>query len=462
LVETTRLDRASQSIKHRLPSTNLSNKLSKQQDALLPASHSQQHYGSFRDCLRAPIHKWFTYPAGYSYKLVEAKISENSLNGESLVADPFLGTGTTSLAARMMGIPSLGIEAHLFVHWVAKLKLHIEYDLETVSEQLGRVLRTASSLQEDIDTDGLWPALVYKCFTNENLRKLGALRAALLAEDQESPETNFLKLALTATLRIVTTAGAGWPYIAPSKYQARIVNHDAFREFEKMCMAMISDVQLIMSSHLPLAFYRVERGDARHFDAYAKPESVDLIVTSPPYMNNYDYADRTRLETYFWGIFHNWGDITKEVRDHLIMAATTQVRISELRDVRTCPGIAAVDPTVHAELQGIIQSLADMRRVKLGKKTYDSVAAGYFEDILKVIQGSFAVLKPRGQFILVLGDSAPYGVHIPTDEFIGRLGVAVGFSGYDLEVIRTRGGKWAHNSQRHSVPLRESIVTLMK
>jgi hypothetical protein len=144
------------------------------------------------------------------------------------------------------------------------------------------------------------------------------------------------------------------------------------------------------------------------------------------------------------------------------MAATTQVRVSKLEDVRTCPGIAAVDSTVHAELQGIIQALADMRRVKAGKKTYDSVAAGYFEDILKVIRGAFVILKPRGQFVLVLGDSAPYGVHISTDEFIGRLGVSIGFSGYNLEVIRTRGEKWAHNSQRHMVPLRESIVTLVK
>jgi DNA modification methylase len=394
--------------------------------------------------------------------LVEAKIRENSLNSESIVADPFLGTGTTSLAARMMGVPSLGIEAHPFVYWVATVKLHIQYDLDAIWDQMGRVLRAANSLQNDIDIHGLWPELVYKCFTEDNLRKLGALRTMLLAEDQTFPETSFLKLALTATLRIVTTAGAGWPYIAPSKYQARTVNRDALREFKKTCLAMLIDVQSVTASGLPLASYKVEKGDARHFDAYAKPETVDLIVTSPPYMNNYDYADRTRLETYFWGIYHSWGDITKEVRDHLIMAATTQVRISELEDVRTCPGIAAVDSTVHAELQGIIQALADMRRLKSGKKTYDSVAAGYFEDILKVIQGAFVVLKPRGQFVLVLGDSAPYGVHIPTDEFIGRLGVSVGFSGYNLEVIRARGEKWAHNTQRHTVPLRESIVTLVK
>ena len=425
-------------------------------------SPTQRYYGSFRDSLRSPIHRWFAYPAGYSHKLVEAKIRENCLNNKSLVADPFLGTGTTSLTARMVGIPSLGIEAHPFVHWVAKVKLHIDYDLDTIQNQLQCVLTRADSLQKHIDIDGIWPDLVYKCFTNDNLRKLAALREVLLAEDQDSIEIHFLKLSLTATLRIVTTAGAGWPYIAPSKYQARTVNRDALVEFEKTCLKMMSDVRLVTSTYSPLAPYRVEMGDARCFESYTEPKSVDLIVTSPPYMNNYDYADRTRLETYFWGIFHTWGDITRGVRDHLIMAATTQARISEMSEVRYCPGIFTVDRAVHTELQTIIRSLADMRQTKAGKKTYDSVTAGYFEDMLKVIQGVFAVLKPHGQFVLVLGDSAPYGVHIPTDEFIGRLGVSVGFSSYKLEVIRARGDKWAHNGQRHKVALRESIVTLVK
>ena len=34
----------------------------------------KSEYGSFRDSLRAPIHRWFTYPAGYSHKFVESII----------------------------------------------------------------------------------------------------------------------------------------------------------------------------------------------------------------------------------------------------------------------------------------------------------------------------------------------------------------------------------------------------
>jgi hypothetical protein len=63
---------------------------------------------------------------------------------------------------------------------------------------------------------------------------------------------------------------------------------------------------------------------------------------------------------------------------------------------------------------------------------------------------------------LVLGDSAPYGVHIPTEEYLGLLGIGIGFSSYRVHDLRVRGGKWGHNTQRHKVMLKESILTLTK
>jgi len=49
---------------------------------------AKSQYGTFRESMRAPIHSWFTYPAGYSYRLVEVKIQEAGLNKDSLVLDP--------------------------------------------------------------------------------------------------------------------------------------------------------------------------------------------------------------------------------------------------------------------------------------------------------------------------------------------------------------------------------------
>ena len=433
---------------------------SEDQTAVCEGSSS---YGSFRDSLRAPIHRWFTYPAGYSHKLVATKIGEFGLGEGDWIADPFLGTGTTSLAAKEAGINSLGVEAHPFVFWVAQTKLHLDYDLNQLTKDIHLVLDEANAIKcSDFSCDDVWPSLVYKCFQQDTLQDLYALREAILTLETEQYRRDFLKMALTATLRIVTTAGAGWPYIAPSKFAKRTVVRNTFQEFGKRCNLMLDDVVSLRMRNMTPSEHRLVNGDARALTEYAGCGSIDLMLTSPPYLNNYDYADRTRLETYFWGLYDSWGQITREVRDRLIIAATTQIRRTAMEEVRLCPGVKAVSPEIQSELLAIGDQLSELRKVKGGKKAYDLLVPGYFEDMLQVIQGAHAVLKPGGRFVLVLGDSAPYGVHVRTDELVGELAVAVGFSEYDLEVIRARGDKWANNSQRHKVPLRESIVTITK
>jgi len=90
------------------------------------------------------------------------------------------------------------------------------------------------------------------------------------------------------------------------------------------------------------------------------------------------------------------------------------------------------------------------------------MVAGYFSDMLQVLKQVYRVMKKGSEFVLVLGDSAPYGVYIPTEEYLGELGLAVGFGGYRIRELRERGGKWGHNPQRHKVMLKESLLTLVK
>jgi hypothetical protein len=54
---------------------------------------TSERLGTFQDNLRAPIHRWFKYPAGFSYKLVEALIENYKLNAASWLLDPFVGNG---------------------------------------------------------------------------------------------------------------------------------------------------------------------------------------------------------------------------------------------------------------------------------------------------------------------------------------------------------------------------------
>lgn len=193
-----------------------------------------------------------------------------------------------------------------------------------------------------------------------------------------------------------------------------------------------------------------------------EPQSIDLAVTSPPYLNNYGYADRTRLEMYFFGWAKSWRDITTQVRDRLIIAATTQVRRSEFQPQFLSSDIQMIEPKLYSELLEKIRLLSEQRLQKGGKKSYDLMVVGYFNDMIQVFQQVHHVLKLGASFFLVLGDSAPYGIHILTEEYLGRLALALGFRRYRIHNLRERGGKWKNNPQRHKVMLKEGILVIEK
>lgn len=411
-----------------------------------------QNYGSFRDSRRMPIHRWFTYPAGYSYKLIESKIHEYGLTEKSLIVDPFLGSGTTTLTAKHCGIRSIGVEAHPFVAWVAKVKCsnHAHIGLEKMLAKIDKKITNAHPLK----TTGVYPDLIYRCFDEQNLQKLTTIRKIVLNLKENS---DFFRLALVASLRNISTAGTGWPYIAPSKYAIKKTKTDAQIEFIKQCNIMIDDVK---NTPNVKTSRKIISGDSKNLSKYVQPKSANLVITSPPYLNNYDYADRTRMETYFMGICHNWGDVTDKIRSKLITAATTQVRVRNTDEENLMPTVKLISMDIYDELFATINKLTAKRQIKPGKKQYDMMVAGYFEDMARIIIEIKKITANYGHFVLVLGDSAPYGVHIPTDELIGRLAVCAGFKKYDVEMLRKRGDKWKNNPQRHHVKLRESLVTV--
>lgn len=432
----------------------------------LRIAENRAEYGSFKDSMRAPIHRWFMYPAGYSYKLVESKILQYGLDSSSTILDPFVGSGTTSIVAKEMGVNSIGIEAHPFVHWVAKTKLYWDYDLQELSSAIDEIVVTASLSPLDAALDrinkGELPELLSKCFSTNNLARLLTIRATIEDASLRQEVKDFSKLALTHTLRTASTAGTGWPYIAPSKYHNKTIERDALKEFKMQAKLMFQDVvEVRQKANSKLARHCLILGDGRVEHPEIPKGKIDLVVTSPPYLNNYDYADRTRLETYFFGAAHNWSEISDLVRTKLIMSATTQINRGRYNgNGLLCEDLKEASERVYKELLEKTATLSKVRLQKGGKKSYDILVAGYFNDMLQVLRRMYNAMAPGANLVLVLGDSAPYGVYIPTDFYIGQLALGIGFKMFQVELLRHRGEKWANNPQRHNIPLRESIVTI--
>jgi DNA modification methylase len=239
----------------------------------------------------------------------------------------------------------------------------------------------------------------------------------------------------------------GWPYIAPNKSKTTSRHKNAWNEFTHQINKMVNDINSTIADANPNyrnASHCLFNADSRHTQELIPPSSIDHVFTSPPYLNNFDYADRTRLELYFWGEAKNWGEISATIRTKLITSATTQISRGDPR-YHLAKELQQVCPTVAEFLNHSISQLREIRLTRGGKKSYDHLVSGYFNDIFLILSELYRVLKIGSKAVLVLGDSAPYGVHIPTDELIGKMALGLGFTDYRLQVLRERGGKWKDN-----------------
>jgi DNA modification methylase len=425
-------------------------------------------WGTFKDSLRAPVHKWFTYPAGFSYKAVEHSIERFGIKNGQTIYDPFMGSGTTNLTAKTFGINSIGTEAHPFVFTIAKTKLNWDVNQDKLFEFIDFVCKKLPKKSETLQKKKLeseFPELILKCYGNKTIYDLWALRELIFDNLSEGSDVyNFFFVVTTALLRNISVAATGWPYIAPNKKKITSVDKDVLSEFTVLARQMTNDlqkIQLISKGRYKKSQHKLINGDSRDTQKNIQDKSVDHVFTSPPYLNNFDYADRTRLELYFWGLAKSWGEISEKIRTQLMTSATTQINRSDER-YNILDEFARECPEVSRFVMQSADKLSRIRKTKGGKKSYDLMVSGYFNDMYMIIKDVYRVLKPNSYAIFVLGDSAPYGVHIPTDKLIGDIGVNVGFSSYEIEILRARGDKWKANPQRHSVPLREGIVILKK
>ena len=427
--------------------------------AELAESKPRNEWGTFKDSLRAPVHNWFTYPAGFSYRAVEHFLNLHNVKpGKDVIYDPFMGSGTTNIAARQLGVDSLGNEAHPFVYEITLSKMEWEINDKSVRKFIEALSSTVVIPNETIvskSNSNRFPELLHKCFLPPTLYALGEIRDQVKKSRLGKDEKRFLRTALICSLRDISIAATGWPYIAPKKIKITSMSKQPVETFQKRALRMLDELILVRNSNPKPSNHDIRLGDSRSttFDT----SSAKYLFTSPPYLNNFDYSDRTRLEMYFMGDALTWGDISDQVRTKLMTSATTQISRNNPRYVLNSE-IQKTAPNVFDFLSTSIESLGELRLTKGGKKSYDLMVGGYFNDIYDILSDNRRILKSGGRASYILGDSAPYGVHIPTDELIGKLGLAVGFSEYKIEILRERGGKWAANPQRHSVPLRESIV----
>ncbi len=402
--------------------------------------------GAFIDNMSLPVHRWYRYSAGFSADWVRQII--HAKGEKYCVLDPFAGVGTTLLACASENMACWGFESHPFVHRIAAAKLcGIHANIRETKDVFLKFLSRANGERKNSST--IPSKLLEKCYGPEELSILHHMREIFLKDyDNGSPSSELIWLAITAILRVCSGAGtAQWQYVLPNKKKSTVIH--PITALQRKATELLQDIEYAQRNGWNSQSHIIQT-DARHPEIPSHIQ-VDAVVTSPPYPNNYDYADATRLEMTFWGDVSSWGQLHKTVRQHLIHSCSQHAAAEKL----VLPEILA-DPVlepIKEELSEACHLLAEIRESRGGKKTYHTMAAAYFRDLGIVFQSLRNLCKPGASLCFVIGDSAPYGVYLKVDEWLGSLAVAAGFNSFQFEKIRDRNIKW--KNRKHRVPLKE-------
>lgn len=405
--------------------------------------------GAFGDNMSLPVHRWYRYSAGFSADWVRWLVHERcKIPGKFSVLDPFSGVGTTLLACEAEGIQSWGFETHPFVHRIATAKLRgIQVDLSQLRSLLEQFINRVSASPRVLLN--AIPLLLSRCYKPESLSLLLTMRDLFLAEfDKKTPESELLWLIITAILRVCSGAGtAQWQYVLPNKSKSGVL--EPLVAFQAKASEILQDVEYARRNGWS-ARSSVLLTDARAPQDCSQVQ-VDAVITSPPYPNNYDYADATRLEMTFWGEINGWGDLQGAVRKYLIRSCSQHAAADKLvlDDVLA---ETVLDP-IRRDLSAACRTLAEVRETKGGRKNYHTMAAAYFRDLGLVFKSLRSFCRPGGFACFVIGDSAPYGIYLSVDSWLGELALAAGFKSWSFEKIRDRNIKW--KNRKHRVPLKE-------
>lgn len=256
-----------------------------------------------------PIHRWVPWIAGFSASFVSDALNRY-LPSKGVILDPFCGVGTTLVEAALSGHRAIGFEINPYAYLACRAKLYSYcIDVERLSAEISRfwefhrkklaidyLPRSKAPKGFRTRTEFYSPAVLRKVLTfhdfvntieNDNLRDLFRLAFA-------STMVRYSNYSYEPSLG--TRAAAGKEEVTDFPVAETIVGKlrqmaEDIRWYQGQVRDKKVSVEVVNDS-----FFQYEA----HLDRL-EPGSVDLIVTSPPYLNNYHYNRNTRPHLYWLG-----------------------------------------------------------------------------------------------------------------------------------------------------------------
>ncbi len=378
------------------------------------------------------VHRWFNFIAGFSPEFVHQRCEIAGLKPGSILLDPFAGCGTSLVAAAERDLYAVGYDPHPVFNRICSAKLpglDAGDTIQRSQELLSKGFTQPVSMKVLSESQR---AFLEKLYPSDVLESLLGARESLRASSFAEHDIAFLMLS--HVVERCSHSQTDGIYKAPTTKKQPVSPEFACVEVAQM---MLEDVESLGRANLQERG-KVIRRSSRSMEEVVS-ESVSIVVTSPPYLNNFDYAEMTRMLLYFWGIATSWGDITDKVRHLLIVNTTTALKGQKpLQSVYR----NNITKTLHQDLDELVAILGQRRQEKKGKKEYDFLIYPYFSQMTDVLRETFRVMQRGAPIHIVVADAALYGVHISAPQFLQSCMKDIGFRNVKCDLMRERGHRW--------------------
>lgn len=383
------------------------------------------------------VHRWFVFPHSFTSELVHALIEEWGLGSKDYILDPFVGAGTTILAAKEKGVPASGYDLSPLAVHAARTKI-TNYNVARL-EEAWEALKPMLDPARWNGATKTYAEMVLKALPG---RLLGAFETVARQIDNLpylTAERDFFRLALLASLPYYSRAVAtgGWLKWVDRRTRARSLPSVLTTRLEEM----LDDLRV---ARLPSGtHWQVELADARRLPDHNSIYSA--VITSPPYPNRHDYTRVFGVELMFG--FFNWEE-TRKLR---------------YQSFESHPEARPERP----EANGYVQPKA-LRRVigRLDAKGIDrripAMLDGYFLDMYLCLREVKRVCQRGARIAFVVGNAQYCGESIFVDELTAEVGEQAGLTCEKLLVTRYRGNSAQQMGKYRRNPSRESVVIFRK
>lgn len=177
-----------------------------------------------------------------------------------------------------------------------------------------------------------------------------------------------------------------------------------------------------------------------------KISNIDIIITSPPYCNMFDYFEVYKIELWTSGIVNTYEEMRNLKKNALRSNFNTAINDDNI-----------YSPILENCIKNLQKNSCDSKKIKMIKN--------YFFDMDQVIKNCFDYLKINGFMFIVVGNSFYNSQPVITDEILAELAENNGFVVEDIIVARklsTSSQQMKYINDDNKVYLRESIIVLRK